>query len=250
MACNTPTEKAATTSEKSAAPSTEAPAAKPSKKKPKKASFEKLTYKNAAQQLKALAQEHPETMVEISTEYGNITLRLFEETPLHRTNFIRLVKAGYYDQTQFYRVVKEFMIQGGNSDDLEIQSVKGKLGIYQITAEINPKFSLRRGAVAMARVRENNPKKKSAPYSFYIVQGKKYTPGELRGVEETYELKFNAEQTEVYTTVGGAPYLDYDHTVFGEVVEGMDVVDKIAEVETDKREWPLQLIHTKMKVLR
>lgn len=218
--------------------------------KPKSLKFKRLNYENAAKELRAFGAEHLEREVEISTEFGNIRVRLYQDTPLHRANFIRLVKAKYYDQTQFYRVVKDFMIQGGNSDDTEIQGVKGKLGIYQIPAEFSSKIYHKRGALAMARVRENNPNKKSAPYSFYIVQGKAYTPEELRQVEEIYELKFNQEQTKVYTTLGGAPYLDFDHTVFGEVIEGMDVVDKIAAVKTDSREWPLKLIPTKMKILR
>lgn len=172
----------------------------------------------------------------IETNYGNIVVRLSDSTPLHRDNFLKLVKVGFYDSVLFHRVIQNFMIQGGDPD-----SKRAKAGIplgnggpsYRIPAEFRTTLFHQKGVIAAAR--DNNPEKESSGSQFYIVQGKKFTDAGLDSTE-TYRLKrkLPAEHREVYKTIGGTPHLDQNYTVFGMVVKGLDVVDKIAAVPTSK----------------
>lgn len=172
----------------------------------------------------------------IETNYGNIVIRLSDSTPLHRDNFLKLVKVGFYDSVLFHRVIQNFMIQGGDPD-----SKRAKAGIplgnggpaYRIPAEFRTTLFHQKGVIAAAR--DNNPEKESSGSQFYIVQGKKFTDAGLDSTE-TYRLKrkLPAEHREVYKTIGGTPHLDQNYTVFGMVVKGLDVVDKIAAVPTSK----------------
>lgn len=172
----------------------------------------------------------------IETNYGNIVVRLSDSTPLHRDNFLKLVKMGFYDSVLFHRVIQNFMIQGGDPD-----SKRAKAGIplgnggpsYRIPAEFRTTLFHQKGVIAAAR--DNNPEKESSGSQFYIVQGKKFTDAGLDSTE-TYRLKrkLPAEHREVYKTIGGTPHLDQNYTVFGMVVKGLDVVDKIAAVPTSK----------------
>lgn len=181
----------------------------------------------------------------LETNYGNIVIRLSDSTPLHRDNFLKLVKTGYYDSLLFHRVIKSFMIQGGDPDSKYAKSGEplgnGGPG-YRIPAEFRATLFHKKGVIAAAR--NNNPEKASSGSQFYIVQGKIFTDAGLDSVE-TYRLngrKIPADQREVYKTIGGAPHLDQNYTVFGEVVKGLDVVDKIAAVATSKgndRDRPL-----------
>ena len=180
--------------------------------------------------------------VELVTNYGNIVLRLNDSTPLHRDNFIRLVKTGYYDSVLFHRVINRFMIQSGDPESKHAE--KGQpLGNggpkYTIPAEFRVTLFHRKGVLAAARDGDDvNPEKASSGSQFYIVQGKKFTDAGLDSVE-TYRLKgrkIPADQREVYKTIGGTPHLDQGYTVFGEVVSGLDVVDTIAAVPTSKEE--------------
>ena len=180
--------------------------------------------------------------VELVTNYGNIVLRLNDSTPLHRDNFIRLVKTGYYDSVLFHRVINRFMIQSGDPESKHAE--KGQpLGNggpkYTIPAEFRVTLFHRKGVLAAARDGDDvNPEKASSGSQFYIVQGKKFTDAGLDSVE-TYRLKgrkIPADQREVYKTIGGTPHLDQGYTVFGEVVSGLDVVDSIAAVPTSKEE--------------
>lgn len=166
-------------------------------------------------------KENPETLVEISTSFGNIRVKLYDNTPLHRSNFIRLVKMGYFDTSFFHRVAKDFVIQGGNSDLEETHKVRHKAGSYLIPNEFKAENTHQRGAFSAAKYSEQNVSKASSPFEFFIVQGNR-----------------------------GAHHLDNDHTVFGEVISGMDVVDKIAQVEVDQSEWPKKNITMKIKVIR
>jgi len=187
--------------------------------------------------------------VELVTNYGNIVLRLNDSTPLHRDNFIRLVKTGYYDSVLFHRVINRFMIQSGDPESKHAE--KGQpLGNggpkYTIPAEFRVTLFHRKGVLAAARDGDDvNPEKASSGSQFYIVQGKKFTDAGLDSVE-TYRLKgrkIPADQREVYKTIGGTPHLDQGYTVFGEVVSGLDVVDSIAAVPTSKdedRDRPLE----------
>jgi len=184
--------------------------------------------------------------VAIVTTKGTITIRLSDSTPLHRDNFLKLVKTHYYDSVLFHRVIKNFMIQGGdpNSRHAKPGEPLGEGGPgYTIPAEFRSTLFHKKGVIAAAR--DNNPEKASSGSQFYIVQGKIFTDAGLDSVE-TYRLKgrkIPAEQREVYKTVGGTPHLDQGYTVFGEVVRGLDVVDKIASVTTSKgedRDRPLE----------
>jgi cyclophilin family peptidyl-prolyl cis-trans isomerase len=184
----------------------------------------------------------------LQTNYGDIVIRLSDSTPLHRDNFLKLVKTGYYDSVLFHRVIKNFMIQGGDPESKGAEPGKplgnGGPG-YTIPAEFRQSLFHKKGVIAAAREGDNvNPQKASSGSQFYIVQGRIFTDAGLDSVE-TFRLKrkIPGSEREVYKTVGGTPHLDQNYTIFGEVVKGMDVVDKIASVETSKaadRDRPLQ----------
>jgi len=182
----------------------------------------------------------------LQTTMGNILIRLSDSTPLHRDNFLKLVKIGYYDSVLFHRVIKNFMIQSGdpNSKQAKPGEPLGEGGPdYTIPAEFRTTLFHKKGVIAAAR--DNNPEKASSGSQFYIVQGKIFSDAGLDSVE-TYRLngrKIPADQRQVYKTVGGTPHLDQNYTVFGEIVKGLDVVDKIASVATSKgedRDRPLE----------
>lgn len=183
--------------------------------------------------------------VVLKTSYGDITLRLSDSTPLHRDNFLKLVKVHYYDGVLFHRVIENFMIQSGdpNSKDAKPGVALGNGGpSYKIPAEFRTTLFHKKGVLAAAR--DNNPEKASSGSQFYIVQGKIWTDAGLDSTE-TFRLKrkIPQEQREVYKTIGGTPYLDQNYTVYGEVVKGLEVVDKIAAVKTSKgqdRDRPIE----------
>lgn len=207
--------------------------------------LEPLTTENAVEVLTAFEKENPDSLILISTRHGDIKLRLYQETPLHRANFVRLTKAGFYDQGEFYRVVKGFAVQGGDSDNRTM-----KQGPYKIPQEFNPKYIHKRGALAMARYGdERNPDKESSSHNFYITLGEPRTLEELRAYEAKHNIKYTPEQIKLYTTIGGEPALDQEYTVFGEVIEGMEVVDKIAEEPVDSQNWPTTLVPHKIKTV-
>ena len=243
--------------------------------------------------------------VRISTNYGDIVVRLYDETPEHRDNFLKLAREGYYDSTLFHRVIKDFMIQGGDPDSKGAPAGK-HLGTggpeYTLPAEfVYPKYYHKRGVLSAARQADQvNPERRSSGSQFYIVWGKKYTEKELiqlaaqldgqRGqqifnglaaqhrdsiqamyragdqkglmalqqrlaaetdkiLKETQGFAFTPEQVKDYTTVGGTPFLDNQYTVFGEVVSGLDVVDKIQQVATGSADRPKEDVVMTMTVL-
>ena len=181
-----------------------------------------------------------ETKVKISTIYGDMTIKLYDETPQHRDNFIKLVNEEYYNGTLFHRVIKGFMIQGGDPDSKGAE--KGvALGVggpgYTVPAEFNAAFIHKKGALSAARQGDGvNPTKASSGSQFYVVQGKTYSKEELDAISRG--KKYTEEQYKIYETVGGTPHLDMGYTVFGEVIEGLDVIDKIANVSKDQRDRP------------
>lgn len=187
--------------------------------------------------------------IELTTTEGTIILRLYDSTPLHRDNFLRLVKSQYYDSLLFHRVIKNFMIQAGdpNSKRAEPRKLLGNGGPdYTIPAEFKPGLFHVKGSLAAARNGDNvNPEKKSSASQFYIVQGRIFTDKELDSVETVRLKGYKLPQAhrEVYKTIGGTPQLDQNYTVFGYVVKGLDVLDKIAGSSTSKgqdRDRPLQ----------
>jgi cyclophilin family peptidyl-prolyl cis-trans isomerase len=185
----------------------------------------------------AFAQK--ETKIAIATDYGKIVMLLYDNTPLHRDNMIKLAKSHFYDSTLFHRVIPNFVIQGGDPQSKQAQPGtmlgNGEIG-YRIPAEINDADIHKRGAVGMAR--DGNPKKESSGCQFYIVTGKKATVGELDNIDAKRTLKYTPEQRQAYLNEGGTPHLDGGYTVFGEVIEGMDVVDKISAQACDPNSRP------------
>lgn len=187
--------------------------------------------------------------VVIETEYGNITLQLFENTPKHSNNFKKLATEGSLDSTLFHRVIPEFMIQGGDPDSKNAQPGTplgaGDIG-YRVDAEINDTNFHRYGALAAAR--DNNPSKQSSGCQFYIVVGKKYGDPELDQMISRTGRTYTPAQREVYKTEGGVPFLDGNYTVFGQVTEGMDVVEKIIKEPRNSMDRPDKDIRMKVKM--
>ena len=200
------------------------------------------------------AQEK-ETLVLIETDKGKIKVKLFDETPKHRDNFIKHVKEHLYDGLLFHRVIKQFMIQGGdiNSKDAPMDKHLGDGELdYTLPAEfVYPQYFHRRGALCAARMPDDeNPEKASSPNQFYIVTGKYYTEMELNKMEAEKGITLTEEQRKAYMLEGGAPHLDGNYTVFGQVIEGMKVVDKIQFVETNEEDRPTKNIAIKtMKII-
>lgn len=189
--------------------------------------------------------------VKIITPHGKMIVLLYDETPKHRDNFIKLVKQHFYDSLLFHRVIKNFMIQGGDPTSKHAAPGDTTLGEgdvgYTIPAEFSMKLFHKRGVIAAAR--DDNPDKASSGCQFYIVQGKKFTDSSLNVVEtKRLKHKIPAEQREVYKTIGGTPHLDQGYTVFGEVIKGIEVVDKIANEPTDKRDRPLKEMRMKIRL--
>lgn len=239
------------------------------------------------------------TIVLIETDLGDIKVKLYNETPIHRDNFIKLVNEKFYDGISFHRVINSFMIQGGDPTTKFVAdtSLSDDAG-YLLDAEILPSLYHKKGVLAAARMGDNvNPEKKSSGSQFYIVQGKVFSEKELQILEKTKnenrkkfvannlileranilidkgenpdfnkiseemkdtilleiqklpEFLFSEDQIVAYTTIGGTPHLDGDYTVFGEVIDGLEVVDKIAATETDNTDRPLKDIRMKMRIV-
>ena len=193
--------------------------------------------------------------VKITTNKGEVIIRLYNETPLHRDNFIKLTKEKYFDGTIFHRVIKAFMIQGGdpNSKDAKPGESLGNGGPkYTIPAEFNDNLFHKKGVLAAAREGDNsNPLKASSGSQFYIVQGKVWNDSTLNATE-TNRLKFKIPewQREVYKTIGGTPHLDRNYTVFGEVVSGLEMVDNIGNGPTAKGDRPVEDVKMTVSVLK
>lgn len=260
--------------------------------------------------IKLYSQTHSEETILISTNYGDMKLKLFKETPLHRANFLKLINTNLYDSLLFHRVISSFMIQGGDPDSKyandSVMLGNGDVG-YWIPAEFNPKIYHKKGVIAAAREGDDvNPKKESSGCQFYIVMGKKYDSLALKKAElrvnreiitkinytvgfggKSKKLKaqyirlftqgkndslnyyvkqltdsvsvaeykvskhytFSKAQKKTYAEIGGTPHLDNNYTVFGEVIEGLDVIDKIAQVKTDKNDRPKENIRMKITLI-
>lgn len=192
------------------------------------------------------------TYVEMKTTMGTMVLKLYNETPLHRDNFIKNVKDKQYDSVLFHRVIKAFMIQGGDPTSKyakpETMLGSGDIpGVARIPAEFNPSLYHKKGALAAAR--DGNPEKASSNCQFYIVQGKTFNDAELNRMEQYNGWKYTTEQRDMYKTVGGTPHLDNNYTVYGELVSGMEVLDAIAAVQVGQADRPsvdVRIIETKL----
>ena len=192
--------------------------------------------------------------VKIETDSGTMIARLYNQTPLHKENFEKLVKKHFYDGLLFHRIIKGFMIQGGDPDSKNAKpgQMLGEGGLkYTIPAEFDTALFHKKGALAMAREGNDvNPKKASSSTQFYIVEGKSFTDAEMNRVEEQFKIKIPEDHRKVYRTLGGAPFLDMNYTVFGEVVSGLDVIDKIAHAARDKNDRPLTDIKMKITLMK
>jgi cyclophilin family peptidyl-prolyl cis-trans isomerase len=199
----------------------------------------------------ASCEEEKSMMVLLETTEGDIVLQLYEDTPQHSENFLKLVKLGYYDGVIFHRVIANFMIQTGDpgSKNPTPDGFYGSGGPdYRIPAEILPVHHHKKGALAAART--NNPAKESSGSQFYIVQGNVLDSVDIKTMDEMKkavnpDFKFSEEAAKNYMTIGGTPHLDGEYTVFGEVVEGLDIVDKIAFTETHPNNRPVKDIFIK-----
>lgn len=190
--------------------------------------------------------------VKISTSKGECIVRLYNETPLHRDNFLKLAKEGYYNGTIFHRVIKDFMIQGGDPDSKNA-TPEASLGNggpeYKIPAEFRDSIFHKKGVLAAAR--DNNPEKASSGSQFYLVQGKVFTDEQLNTVEKNrLKHEIPAYQREVYKTIGGTPHLDRNYTAYGEVVKGIEMIDAIASVETGEANRPKEDVKMTVTVLK
>ena len=177
--------------------------------------------------------------VAITTEYGKIVMELYDETPKHRDNMVKLTTAHFFDSTLFHRVIPSFVIQGGDPNSKTATADQmlgnGEVG-YRVDAEFTDSAYHKYGALGMAR--DGNPQKASSGCQFYIVIGKKYTDEELNSVEQRAGKPMPASHREAYKTIGGTPQLDGGYTVFGEVIEGMDVVEKISKEPRNQMDRP------------
>jgi cyclophilin family peptidyl-prolyl cis-trans isomerase len=199
-----------------------------------------INQNNVRETLMQYGQNNPENEVLLETSYGNIRIKLYDDVPLHRANFIKLIKEGQYENAKFYRIFYQFMIQAG---------IYPKELNYTIPAEFNTKYIHKKGALSMARADENNPNLESSSSEFFIVHGSPYTDYQVENDEDNFNLKLTPEQKRTYMTQGGYMSLDQQYTVFGEVIEGLDVVDKIASVKTFEGDKPMKDIEVNISLI-
>ncbi|MEO6893405.1 MAG: peptidylprolyl isomerase [Ginsengibacter sp.] len=192
--------------------------------------------------------------VKIETDSGTMVLKLSNKTPQTTANFLKLVKEHFYDGLLFHRVVKGFMIQGGDPDSKEAKpgQVLGEGGLkYTIPAEFDTSLFHQKGAIAMARENDDvNPKKASSSTQFFIVEGRTFTDNEMDKIEEKFKILIPESHRDIYRKIGGAPFLDMNYTIFGQVIDGLDVIDKIAHAAKDDNNRPLQDIHMKISIMK
>ena len=201
-----------------------------------------LTDSSAASLLLPYGRQYPASGVVLHTRHGAIRVKLYDDTPIHKANFLLLARRGVFDETVFNRIVKGFAVQGGRSEHRTIL-----INRYRLPPEFRPAHFHRRGALGMARYDdEQNPGKLSSSTDFYFVQGGKMTPAQSQAMAGR---KLTPEQQRVYATAGGVPSLDGTYTVFGEITEGLEIVDKIANEPVDAYKWPLKDVGIRMEIL-
>ncbi len=190
--------------------------------------------------------------VKITTDSGVMIVKLYDSTPLHRDNFVKLVKEGFFDSLLFHRVIPGFMIQGG--DPLSKNAIPGDMlgsggdNLERIPAEFKPFLFHKKGVLAAAR--DGNPQKASSACQFYLVEGKVFTDSELNNIEMSKPAKYTVEQKNIYKTIGGTPFLDQEYTVFGEVEKGIEVIHKIAMAQRDGRDRPMGDIRMYIEIVK
>jgi len=213
-----------------------------------------LTIISCSASKNASVKETKAKKVMITTGYGTIVLKLYNKTPLHRDNFVKLVKQHFFDSLLFHRVIKDFMIQGGDPESKHAKDGQ-ILGEGSLKYTLPPEFdtSLFHKKVALAAARESdadNPQKRSSATQFYIVEGKTFTDDQMNRMEEKLKIKIPENHRVIYRTIGGTPFLDMNYTVFGEVISGLDLIKKIADVPTDENNRPLKNIRMKITLVK
>lgn len=214
-----------------------------------------ITNENVNVKLSQFGEENKETRIKIKTKYGSIKIKLYKDTPLHRANFLMLIKNGYFDSTLFYRVIENFMIQGGNADTDDIGVRMKNIGYYEIPNEVKSSHIHKRGALAMAvrdqsDVPERYRHRNSSAYNFYIIQKGPLSDKYMRKIEKRYNISIPEKNKKIYRTIGGSPHLDNLYTVFGEVYSGLKVVDKIASVLVDQNKRPKKDIYITTEIIK
>ena len=193
-------------------------------------------------------------LVEIETDFGTMLVELSNATPQHRDNFIKLADQGFFDGTLFHRIISEFMIQGGDPDSKNAAAGQ-PLGMggpgYTVPAEFVDSLVHIKGALAAARTGDaGNPKRASSGSQFYIVHGKPVEESMIARIEAMKGIHYTPDQKKYYAQVGGTPFLDRDYTVFGQIVKGLDILDKIAAVQKDGRDRPTKDVKMKIRVIK
>ena len=209
--------------------------------------FPTLDDANAASFLSEWGQEQTENRVVMETKHGTIVVELFDDVPVHRANFLYKVHRRYFDPAEFTRVVPDFVVQGGNSEEERPQQLRFLIGQHTLPSEFQTHRLHTRGALAMSRSYHDNPDKRSSGYDFYIVTGRKIGAQELARVQHDRDWSYTKEQSKAYASMGGAPHLDGEHTVFGRVVTGMEVVDRLAATPRDASDWPVERLEVTMQ---
>lgn len=203
---------------------------------------------------KSTAKMNQSIHAKIETDSGTMIVKLYNQTPLHRDNFVKLIKEHFYDGLLFHRVIKNFMIQGGDPESKNAKpgQLLGEGGLkYTIPAEFDTSLFHKKGALAMAREGDDvNPSKASSSTQFYIVEGKTFTDEEMDKMETRFKIKIPESHREIYRTIGGTPFLDMSYTVFGEVESGLDVIDKIAGAAKDNHDRPSHNITMNITILK
>ena len=194
----------------------------------------------------AIAQQKT-SYVKIETPQGWCIVKLYNETPKHRDNFVKLVKARYFDKTTFNRILKNFVIQGGDPDSLYEKGQTLKPGQHWLAPELVPGLYHRRGVVAMGR--DDNSEQSSFTTQFYIVDGRTFTNEQLDAIEKKYNNKFTDAQRETYRTIGGTPHLDQHYTIFGEIIKGMELINQLTALKVDKAGNPNTPVWMKVTLL-
>lgn len=205
--------------------------------------YDLITDENVVKRLTKYGEENPETIVDIFTSKGKIRVKLYKDTPLHRANFIMMVKSGYLNHALFSRVAKKFMAQfGGSYDDLQ-RNVQDTIGVFTIPSEMSHIHFHKKGALAAARSYNNNPNKRSSSDEFYFVEGQRFSDLTLDHYAYENKYKFTSEQRKYYKNNVGAAHIDGEHTVFGQIIKGYNIVPKLTHVPTDSQEWPITDIY-------
>ena len=206
-----------------------------------------LLWVSSAAQLWAQKKSKKDYLITISTDFGDMFVVLHDQTPKHKANFLKLSQEGFYNDLLFHRIIEGFMIQGGDPKSKEAKAGErlgnGDVG-YTIPAEFDSSLIHRKGALSAAR--NNNPQKASSGCQFYIVQGKPQSPAQMK--QARGGVKYTEAQRNIYETKGGVPHLDQNYTVFGQLIQGFDVLDKIATQPKDPNDRPVKDIRMKVSV--